>query len=146
MYVVSGFESQIYYVEEGEPLDTMFVVNLKGETNFRDLIRGTITATAGGDAGTSHVYSVIYLFPKLIPSFTDSSDFETLTSILVTETDNSVPVRLFTSNDDVTLEYDDYVIITFTPENPAIIEALEVEGEYIKNTTIVIPLIVCNRS
>ena len=59
LYVVSGFESQIYYVEEGVPLDTMFVVNLKGETNFRGLIRGTITATAGGDAGTSHIYSVI---------------------------------------------------------------------------------------
>ena len=61
LYVVSGFESQIYYVEEGEPIDTMFVVNLKGETNFRRLIRGTITATAGGGAGiyTSHIYSII---------------------------------------------------------------------------------------
>ena len=51
LYVVSGFESQIYFIEEGELLDTRFVVNLKGETNFRGLIKGTITATAGGDAG-----------------------------------------------------------------------------------------------
>ena len=51
MYIVSGFESQIYFIEEGELLDTRFVVNLKGETNFRGLIKGTITATAGGDAG-----------------------------------------------------------------------------------------------
>ena len=76
MYVVSGFESQIYYVEEGEPIDTMFVVNLKGETNFRDLVRGTITATAGGDAGTSHIYSICFLI--FFPSFTDPSDFDPL--------------------------------------------------------------------
>ena len=124
-------------MEEGFVVDTVFVVNLKGETNFRSLVRGTITATAGGDAGTSHIYSAIYLFPKLFPSFTDPSDFDPFAPILVTETDNSVLVRIFTSNDDITLEYDDYVIITFTPENPAIIGALEAEGEYIKNTAIV---------
>ena len=86
---------------------------------------------------TSHIYSIICFLSYFLLLYTDSSDFETLTSIHVTETDNSVPVRLFTSNDVITLEYDDYVIITFTPENPAIIGALETEGEYIKNTAIV---------
>ena len=32
----------------------------------------------------------------------------------------------------MTLEYDDYVILTFTPANPGIIDALEGVGEYVR--------------
>ena len=43
-------------------------------------------------------------------------------------------VRLFTSNDQITLEYDDSVILTFTPDNPALITGLEAQGEYVRDT------------
>ena len=45
--------------------------------------------------------------------------------------------RLFTSNDQITLEYDDRIQLIFTPNNPALISALESYGEYIRDTAIV---------
>ena len=47
---------------------------------------------------------------------------------------NEAEVRLFTSNDQITIEYDDRVILTFTPDNPALIPALEAQGEYTRDT------------
>ena len=47
-------------------------------------------------------------------------------------------IRLFTSNDQITLEYEDRIKLVFTPNNPALIPALEYEGEYIRDTAIVI--------
>ena len=46
-------------------------------------------------------------------------------------------IRLFTSNDETTLEYDDSVILTFTPDNPALITGLEAQGEYVRDTATV---------
>ena len=51
---------------------------------------------------------------------------------------NESGIRLFTSNDEITLEYDDRVILTFTPDNPAFIPGLEAQGEYIRDTATVI--------
>ena len=50
---------------------------------------------------------------------------------------NSVEIRLFTSNDEITLEYDDRVILTFTPDNPFLISGLEAQGEYTRDTATV---------
>ena len=50
---------------------------------------------------------------------------------------NETEIRLFTSNDQIALEYDDSVILTFTPDNPALIPGLEAQGEYIRHTAIV---------
>ena len=50
---------------------------------------------------------------------------------------NEADVRLFTTNDQITLEYDDYVILTFTPAIPAAISGLEGEGEYVRTYAIV---------
>ena len=50
---------------------------------------------------------------------------------------NSVEIRLFTSNDETTLEYDDRVILTFTPDNPFLISGLEAQGEYTRDTATV---------
>ena len=51
--------------------------------------------------------------------------------------ENEAEVRLFTSNDQITLEYDDSVILTFTPDNPLLIPALEAQGEYTRDTATV---------
>ena len=50
---------------------------------------------------------------------------------------NETEIRLFTSNDEITLEYDDRVILSFTPDNPAFITGLEGEGEYTRDTATV---------
>ena len=50
---------------------------------------------------------------------------------------NEAEIRIFTSNDETTLEYDDRVILSFTPDNPALITGLEAEGEYVRDTATV---------
>ena len=62
------------------------------------------------------------------------SDFESLMPISFV---NETEIRLFTSNDEITLEYDDRVILTFTPNNAAIITGLEAQGEYVRDTVTV---------
>ena len=49
----------------------------------------------------------------------------------------SVEIRLFTSNDQITLEYDDRVLLVFTSNDPALIPVAEGIGEYIRDTAIV---------
>ena len=63
-----------------------------------------------------------------------SSDFEDLQPITL---NNNAMVRLFTTNDGVTLEYDDTVILRFTPDNPAFIPGVEGAGEFIRDTAVV---------
>ena len=51
--------------------------------------------------------------------------------------DDNENVDFFTSNDQITLEYDDRVLLTFTPLNEFLIPGLEALGEYIRDTAIV---------
>ena len=50
---------------------------------------------------------------------------------------NTADIRLFTSNDDVCLEYDDRVQLRFTPDFSGLITAVEGAGEYIRDTATV---------
>ena len=50
---------------------------------------------------------------------------------------NETEIRLFTSNDEITLEYDDRVILSFTPDNPGLITGLETAGEYTRDNATV---------
>ena len=43
-------------------------------------------------------------------------------------------IRLFTTNDEVTLVYDDTVILRFNPAIPEFIPAVESVGEFIRDT------------
>ena len=61
------------------------------------------------------------------------TDFERLQPIVFT---NSTVIRLFTANDEITLEYDDRVLLRFTPDNSGLIPGVEAEGEYIRDTAI----------
>ena len=58
------------------------------------------------------------------------SDFERLQPIRVT---NSADIRLLAAKDDISLEYDDRVLLRFTPDNPDLIPALEANGEYVRD-------------
>ena len=68
-----------------------------------------------------------------------SSDFENLQPIGVSVTSAlpSAEIRLFTANDEVTLEYEDRVRLNFIPTAADLITALEALQEYVRNTAIV---------
>ena len=55
----------------------------------------------------------------------------------VTSTLPSAEIRLFTANDEVTLEYDDRVQLNFNPTAAGLITGLESLGEYVRSTAIV---------
>ena len=57
---------------------------------------------------------------------------------MVTATDD-IPIQLFSRSDDISLEYNDTVILIFTPGSLSIhvIQELKAAGEYIRNTTTV---------
>ncbi|CAI8012408.1 hypothetical protein GBAR_LOCUS7955 [Geodia barretti] len=113
--IVHGFRQSKYDVEENERLGTRFQLNVKGTTQFGGalVVTGLITAAADGTASTS--------------------DFERLAPIRVTNAE----IRLFAANDDITLEYDDRVLLRFTPDIPDLIPGLEANGEYIRDTATV---------
>ena len=50
---------------------------------------------------------------------------------------NSADIRLFSNDDLVTLEYNDAVILTFTPDDPDLISTLGAAGQYIRNNATV---------
>ena len=50
---------------------------------------------------------------------------------------NAADIHLFITNDDVTLEYDDKVGLTFTPDSPDLITDTENQGMYIRATATV---------
>ena len=51
--------------------------------------------------------------------------------------DDNENVDFFTSNDQITLEYEDRILLTFTPLNELLIPGIEDLGEYIRDTAIV---------
>ena len=55
----------------------------------------------------------------------------------VSSTLSSAKIRLFTANDEVTLEYEDRVRLNFNSTAADLITALEAMGEYVRNTAIV---------
>ena len=46
-------------------------------------------------------------------------------------------IRLFTAKDEITLEYDDRILLMYTPSAAGLIPGVEGEGEYIRDTAIV---------
>ena len=62
------------------------------------------------------------------------ADFEQLVPISVT---NSAEIRLFTTNDEITLETNERILLTFTPDSSGLIDLVEGEGEFIRGSAIV---------
>ena len=44
---------------------------------------------------------------------------------------------MFTANDELTLEYEDRILLTYTPSASGLIPGLEAAGEYVRDTAIV---------
>ena len=53
------------------------------------------------------------------------------------EVNDTTMIALRTRNDDITLEYDDSVLLLFTPDEDDLIEFYEEEGEYIRDNVTV---------
>ena len=49
----------------------------------------------------------------------------------------SADVRILPLHDDVTLEYDDRLQLTFIPDNPDLVSGLQSSGEYTRDTAVV---------
>ena len=62
-------------------------------------------------------------------------DFEQLLPIYVSA--SPAEIRLFISNDQLALETNDRVLLTFTPGNPELIGGVEGAGEFIRNSAVV---------
>ena len=127
--LVHGFLQREYHVLEGDRLDAIFQQNVKGQTNL-GIVLGTITAAADGTASKRHPYSSV----TFTPVFADASDFGRLLPITV---GNNATIHLFIVDDRVSLEYDDRVLLTFTPVHPVIITLLQGFGAYIRDTATV---------
>ena len=137
--VVHGFAQAVYDVDEDDRLDTDFRLNVKGTTAFPGLnIRGTVTAEAAGTASKT-MYRVCDVLTENTSLPVVSSDFENLQDIgvSVTSTLPGAEIRLFTANDEVTLEYEDRVRLNFNPTAADLIPGLGSMGEYVRNTAIV---------
>ena len=68
-----------------------------------------------------------------------SSDFQELTerSFALNNDDPSTDVRLFTVNDETTLEFEDRVLLRFNPGSPELIPFLEMHFECVRDTATV---------
>ena len=67
IYTVHGFSNAFYDVKEGERLDMVFKVNVKGTTGFSSLLlAGNITSAAGPN--TSEFYDIYHFKMKQISS------------------------------------------------------------------------------
>ena len=131
----------MYDLDEDTRLDTDFRLNVKGMTALPGLvIRGTITAEAAGTSckkkQTSYSFCGV-LTETSLPVV--SSDFENLQPMGVAISSDlpSAEIRLFTTNDEVTLEYEDRVLLVFNPTFADLITGLERVGEHVRNTAIV---------
>ena len=68
---------------------------------------------------------------------TDFQPFSTTDQVITA--DNDIAIQLFSRNDDITLEYNDTVILKFIVRSglETLIQQLEAAGEYIRDTAIV---------
>ena len=126
----------MYDVDEDDRLDTDFRLSVKGMTAFPGLnIRGTITAEAAGTESKT-MYSLCGVNTSLPVVSSDSENLQPI-GVSVTSALPRAEIRLFTANEEVTLEYEDRVRLDFNPTAANLITALESFGEYVRNTAIV---------
>ena len=131
--VVHGFLKVMYDVAENDSLDIIFQHNVKGETKLPNLdIPGIITAAPGGSASKS---STDIKFPcYFINALLGVSDYDVITPI---NASNNTLIHFIIIDDDIPLEDDESVILTFIPNDDFAREFLEAAGEFIRNSVTV---------
>ena len=68
-----------------------------------------------------------------------NSDFERMEQqfIIIDGSNNATSIRVFPVNDEITLEYDDRVLLRFTPAETNLFSDLSNQFEYIRDTAVV---------
>ena len=117
-------------IEENGRLETMFQLNVKGNAPSVN-IQGIITAIPDGTASKNQTIDFLSLYTYKAGSM----DF---VEILPIRVNNGVStVHLFAVNDEITLEYNDRVLLHFTPDDHYLIRDLQAAGQYVRDTAIV---------
>ena len=120
---------------EGHRVYTEFALNVKGVTQTTAIIVGSINAVADGTASklyenNTHRNKIMFILTIVIGLF----DFLELTTIIYSSArSDTQAIILSTNNDQITLEYEDRIQLTFTPDNPSLIANFEDIGEYIRD-------------
>ena len=144
----------MYDVAEDARLDIEFALNVVGTTQLRTLvISGIIASEADGTASKWHLVKwTIDINPSLTlhcslplsllspPSLCiGNSDFERMEKqfIKISGYNNAFSIRVFPVNDEITLEYDDRVLLRFTSVVTNLFSDLESHFEYIRDTAVV---------
>ena len=75
-------------------------------------------------------YAVLFWFSFSL----GASDFDRVEADVSFENSaDEMNLAVRTRNDDITLEYNDIIILEFTPDDPSLIEFLEEDGQYIRD-------------
>lgn len=136
LHEVHGFQNVTYTVNEGEILNTVFGLNVKGTTRFPRLaLTGMVTAAPHTASKFSFVKMSVHTCVPICICLIGSSDFEEFSPIL---TRGNSEISLITVDDGITLEYNDTVILTYTPTSLNLTELIIVAGEFIRDTATVI--------
>ena len=127
---------------EGESLDTSFQLNVKGMTNISDVIviEGVVTAEVHDDNDEpAGEYLVLTSYFSNVHLLINATDFLQLGPIDINlNSQNGIKgIHLVTMNDDITLEYDGKVVLTFAPQTAGNSTDIENVGEYIRRTATV---------
>ena len=116
-------------MQEDGRLDTSFQLNVKETSQLLTLvINGTITAEMQGTASKNLLQNIYYNTSQF---FEGATDYEPLPAITVL---NSADIRLFPVSDRIALEYNDNILLKFTPSISLLVSVFEGIGEYIRGT------------
>ena len=125
-----------FNINEGVTLETTFGKDVKGESRFDLDLAGNISVVddTASKSSLMLVQNVSHGF--LMCPVLASSDYENFTPLSRSGPEDTT-ITFTAWDDDITLEYDDRVFLTYTPERPLLIEATESAGEFIRyNATI----------
>ena len=122
----------MYEVSEDARLDTEFRRSVKGTSQFGDalVLNGSITAAADGTASRKKELLIVLCF---VPA--GSSDFQRLLPVTVAR--DGAEFQMSAVDDVITLEYNDRIVLMYTPSVAGLIGRVEGAGEYVRNTAIV---------
>ena len=126
----------MYEVSEDARLDTEFRRSVKGTSQFGDAlvlngVKLSQLQLMALPVGTEVMMGFTYLN---LSNSVGNTDFYRLSPVAVSR--DGAEIRLFTAKDVITLEYNDRILLTYTPSNPGLIPGVEGAGEYIRNTAI----------
>ena len=140
-HTVHGFPNVTFNVTEGARLQTTFGVNVKGVSRFTPLVLPGTISVMENSASKGQSYLELSHFYLLEISISHSysiasQDYQHFREVTTSET-GATSVTFITWDDEISLEYDDSVNLTFTPENQHLLDGIEAAGEFVRHAATV---------